>query len=242
MSLSGGSGCSVGSALSPGSRRSSSRSCSGAVTITLRSWTSATRRTSTALRRESSSTRSASWRWPARGSGAASRPRVQHRAARIASSGSSLPRSRRSARAWRPTLEHRLAAIAEVTSEPGTVMAGTLDRPDTHAASVDFSRSAAPARSRARSHEPTVCAMHRSRGCDNDSEHVLIAVRVDTDLRNPPRLQASRSILRLDSQGPDDAGLDAGKPRGRSVMSHAEQGGQAPDQANSGRHPNRSRA
>ena len=43
-----------------GSRRSSSRSCSGAVTITLRSWTSATRRTSTALRRAKSSTHNAS--------------------------------------------------------------------------------------------------------------------------------------------------------------------------------------
>ena len=40
---------------------------SGAVTITLRSWTSATRRTSTALRRASNSTRRASWRSPARG-------------------------------------------------------------------------------------------------------------------------------------------------------------------------------
>jgi hypothetical protein len=30
------------------------------------------------------------------------------------------------------------------------------------------------------------------------------------------------------------AGLGAGKPRGRTVMSHAQQGGQAPDQANSG--------
>jgi hypothetical protein len=30
-------------------------------------------------------------------------------------------------------------------------------------------------------------------------------------------------------------GLDAGKPRGKSVMSHARQGGQSPDQANSGR-------
>src|SRR5204862_7391865 len=30
-----------------------------------------------------------------------------------------------------------------------------------------------------------------------------------------------RLILRLDWQGPVHAGLDAGKPRGRSVMSHA---------------------
>src|SRR3954454_3664112 len=37
----------------------------------------------------------------------------------------------------------------------------------------------------------------------------------------PPRPQAPRLILRLDSQGSVDAGLDAGKPRGRSVMSHA---------------------
>src|SRR3954451_23391239 len=39
--------------------------------------------------------------------------------------------------------------------------------------------------------------------------------------RSPPRPQAPRMILRLDSQGSVGAGLDAGKPRGRSVMSHA---------------------
>jgi hypothetical protein len=85
-----------------GSRRSSSRRCSGAVTITLRSWTRACRRASTALRRASSSTRNASCRSPERGSVSVS-VASPVRAARIASRGSSLPRSRRSPRAWRPT-------------------------------------------------------------------------------------------------------------------------------------------
>ena len=98
---SGGSGCGV-EQCPTGRCRSSWRSVSGAVTITLRSWTSASRRTSTALRRASNSTRRASWRSPARGSVIALAARAE-RAALIASSGSSLPCKRRSARAVRPT-------------------------------------------------------------------------------------------------------------------------------------------
>jgi hypothetical protein len=85
-----------------GSRRSSCRSISGAVTITLPSWTSATRRTSTALLRASSSTRNASCCCPERGIATVSLASAV-RAARTASSGSSLPRRRRSPRLVRAT-------------------------------------------------------------------------------------------------------------------------------------------
>ena len=67
-----------------------------AVTITLRRCTSASRRTSTALRRAISSSRSASQPWPERGKASLSLASAA-RAIRIASSESSLPAGRRSA-------------------------------------------------------------------------------------------------------------------------------------------------
>ena len=104
-----------------GSARSSSRRPSGVVTITLRSWTSACWRTSTALRRASSSRRSASRRCPARGSASVLLARAA-RAARIASSGSFLPRKRRSLPADETRLENGLAACTQIAGKPGTVI------------------------------------------------------------------------------------------------------------------------
>jgi hypothetical protein len=69
------------------------------VTITLRSCTSAWRRTSAALRRASSSSRNASRLCPARGKASSPLASVA-RAARVASSPSSLARSRRAATLW----------------------------------------------------------------------------------------------------------------------------------------------
>jgi hypothetical protein len=86
--------------LPSGSRRSSSRSGSGAVTITARSCVSASRRASTALRRASSNSRNASRRSPVRGSARLSLASVA-RAFLAASRASSLPRSRRSLRGAR---------------------------------------------------------------------------------------------------------------------------------------------
>jgi len=77
-------------------------------------------------------------------------------------------------------LEHRLAAIGEVASEPGAVVAGTLYRPGTHPTGVAF-REAQCVRVPASGRSHHRLREHRSRGSDNDSERVLIAVRVDTD-------------------------------------------------------------
>ena len=146
---------------------------------------------------------------------------------------SSLPRSRRSARGVRPTLEHGLAAAAEIAREAGAVVAGALDRPDTRAAARAPQRSAAPPHSRARSPAP-IAARPQPPSARQRPQHVLVAVRVDTNRRSPARLQASRLILRL-TRRVRCAGLDAGKPRRQDCDESRQQGGQAPDQANSGR-------
>ena len=88
--------------LPTGSPRSSWRSGSGAVTITARSCVSASRRTSTALRRATSRSRNVSRRSPVRGSASVSAASAA-RAVRAASRLSSLPRSRRSVRGVRLT-------------------------------------------------------------------------------------------------------------------------------------------
>ena len=92
-------------------------------------------------------------------------------------------------------LEHRLAAIAQVASQPGAVVAGALDRPGTNAARVPFREAKRLARSRVRSRGPPSApaplpsARQRPRACADRG-----ACRHRS--RNPPRLQASRSILR----------------------------------------------
>ena len=118
----------VGAACRSVSPRSSSRSRSGAVTITPRSCVSASRRTSTALRRATSSSRSASRRSPDRGNASVSLASAA-RAVRAASSVSSLPPSRLSARGARADLEHRLATSREEAGKAGAVAACALDRP-----------------------------------------------------------------------------------------------------------------
>src|SRR5215208_2252325 len=103
-------------------------------------------------------------------------------------------------------LEHLLAAIGEIgeiAGEPRAVMAGTLDRPCTHAAGVAVGeaqrlRVAALAGTNHRLRQ------HRSRGSDNDSERVLIAVRVDTDhvhlvCKHPDRSSDSTRRVRMTS-------------------------------------------
>ena len=99
----------------PRQPRSSSRSGSGAVTIT-RVVAQCSRRTSTALRRASSRTRSASRRSPARGSVSVSAASAV-RAALTASSGSLLPRSRRSLAEASADLEHRFALLIEIAGK-----------------------------------------------------------------------------------------------------------------------------
>jgi hypothetical protein len=82
------------SGLPTGSRRSCWRGRSGAVTITARGCVSASRRTSTALRRAISSSRTGSRRSPTRASASVSLASAA-RAVRAASSGSSGERRRR---------------------------------------------------------------------------------------------------------------------------------------------------
>src|SRR6266545_697780 len=84
-------------------------------------------------------------------------------------------------RAGVPTdLEHLLAAIGEVASQPGAVMAGTLDRPNANTARLTL-REAKRLRVTAPGSANHRLRQHRSSWSDNDSERVLIAVRVDTD-------------------------------------------------------------
>ena len=232
-SSSGGSGCSGRAAAAQAARAARSRSSSGAVTITLRSCTSASRRTSTALRRATISSRSASRRCPARGSASVSLASAA-RAARVASSASSLPLQPPLVARAAASLEHRLAAAAEIASEPGAVMACALDRPDAAAGCVLVSEREAPARTRARSPAPTAAPQPRP------STRPRPRARARPDAcrhrrRNPPDLQASLLILRLRLVGSGDAGLSAGKPQRQDCDESRPQGGQAPDQANSGR-------
>jgi len=77
-------------------------------------------------------------------------------------------------------LEHRLAAIGEVARQPAAVVAGTLDRPGTHAAGVAVGE-AQRLRIAALADTNHRLRQYRSRGSGNDRERVLIAVRVDAD-------------------------------------------------------------
>jgi hypothetical protein len=149
LSSSGGGGYSARAALRSAARGGSSRSRSGAVTITPRSCPSASRRTSTALRRATSKSRSASRRSPLRGSARASPgkgcPRRPRRVERVvlAAQASLGPRGT-------ADLEHGLATAGEVKGKSGAVAAGALDRPGREHRGLPPPRSAAPLRSRLR--------------------------------------------------------------------------------------------
>jgi hypothetical protein len=105
-------------------------------------------------------------------------------------------------------LEHRLTTVRQVTGEPGAVVAGALDRPGTNAAGVPLGEAKRlSVASHVRAHGGL--SEHRSCGSTNDSERVLIAVRVDTDhvihlvCKHPDRSS-------VHSKGPEDAGLMQG--------------------------------
>ena len=162
-----------------GSRRSSSRKLSGAVTITLRSWTIATRRTSTALRRASKSRRSASCRSPERGSARvvlasaerATSCRVQQVV--LASQSTLAPSSR-------ADLVYRLGAAAQVASQAGAVVADPFDRPDARTRRMIAGEThriciTAGIRSNRSLRD------HASAQGHNNCEHVLIAVSANPD-------------------------------------------------------------
>jgi hypothetical protein len=148
------------------------------VTITLRSCTSASRRTSTALRRASKSSRKRFASLPG--------SRQGERLARQCCAGGT-DRVERVVFPLQPPLvtraaadlEHRLAAAAQVAGKPGTVVASAFDRPD---ASTGLLLCETPRR-----RIPESARTHRSlrnndTGCrDHNSERVLVSVRVDTD-------------------------------------------------------------
>jgi hypothetical protein len=77
-------------------------------------------------------------------------------------------------------LEHRLAASTQMASKPGTVMTGTFDGPHASAAAVLLDK---PQRLRvtatASSHR--LLRHHCTTRTHNDREHVLIAMRIDTN-------------------------------------------------------------
>jgi hypothetical protein len=113
---------------------------------------------------------------------------------------------------WRATeLKHRLAAAGKSARKAGAVAAAALDRPAAPADRVPVGETercpiTAPVRGDRRSSD------HRARGHGHDSQHVLLAVGVNTNPRSPAPLQ----------------------PSDRSSDSRHE-GGRAPDQASSGR-------
>ena len=77
-------------------------------------------------------------------------------------------------------LEHRFAAAAQIASKTGAVMACSFDCPDAPAVRVLVGKAqrlrvAAPAR------RDRLLRDNRTCRCDDDREHVLIAVCVDTD-------------------------------------------------------------
>jgi hypothetical protein len=145
--------------LPTGSPRSSSRSWSGAVTITPRRCPSASRRTSTALRRAISSSRSASRRSPDLGSASVSLASAA-RAVRAASSASSLPRRRRSARGVR-LISSTVSLAGELAGKAGAVAAGAPRSPTRARRRLPRPRTPAPLRGRARSPAPSAAPPQR---------------------------------------------------------------------------------
>jgi hypothetical protein len=77
-------------------------------------------------------------------------------------------------------LKHYLAAAAQMTGEPGTVMACAFDRPDTPASRIELSKTQRlRVAACARTHRPLRDNDTGPR--DDNREHMLIAMRVDTD-------------------------------------------------------------
>jgi hypothetical protein len=127
----------VAAVLPSGSPRSCRRSGSGAVAITARGWLSASRRTSTALRRATSSSRSASPRTGSRQGEPVAGERGRRGSGGIQSvvfAAQPPLGSRRAA-----DLEHQLAASSEIAAQPGAVAAAALNRPGTPARCVPVS-------------------------------------------------------------------------------------------------------
>jgi len=173
------------------------------VTITLRNWTSATRRASTALRRASSSTRKRLL--------SLSRARQGQRLGREPSPCGSDRVERVVLAAQSPLIpgvaahvHHQFTAIAEVTGQAGAVMAGALDGPGASADRV--------LRREAKRVGVAVCPRthdrlgeHRSGWSCNDRECVLIAVRIDTNhlihlvCKHPDRSSDSIRRVRMTS-------------------------------------------
>jgi hypothetical protein len=109
--------------------------------------------------------------------------------------------------------DHRLARGRQIASEAGAVVAGTLDRPNTHAMRIplaDADRLAIPlhlCRDRVLRDERTCCR-------DYDREHMFVAVRVDTDhvvhllCKHPDRSSVHRRVRNAGlEQGNRAAGL-----------------------------------
>jgi hypothetical protein len=119
----------------------------------------------------------------------------------------------------------------EVAGKPGPVMAGSLDRPHAHARRVllgETHRRRVAATVRA----DRLLRDQRARWRGDDRERVLVAVSVDTHdviqfvCKHPDRSSSS--------QGPV-CRSGAGKPARQVCDGSRPQGGQAPDQADSGR-------
>jgi hypothetical protein len=130
-------------------------------------------------------------------------------------------------------LEHRFAMLGEIAGKTGAVAAGALDRPGASARRVAIRETkrlpvAAPVRSNRLPGQDSTCR------CYQHCHDVLITVRVDTDhvvqliCKHPTRSSDLARRVRW-------CRSDAGKPRRQDGNESRRDGGQAPDQASSGR-------
>ena len=130
-------------------------------------------------------------------------------------------------------LEHPLATAGEVTREPGAVTARALDRPGTPAVR-GLAHEAQRRLVATRICRDRLPGQHRSRGCSNDRQDVLVQVSIDTDhvvqfiCKHP--IDPPSSVRRVRS-----CRSECGKPRRQDGNESRRHGGQAPDQASSGR-------
>ena len=130
-------------------------------------------------------------------------------------------------------LEHGFTPLAQETGQACAVAAASLDRPGATARRVPLSNPkqlaiATPVRVRRRP------GHHATRGRGHNRHHVLVAVGIDAE--HVVQLVCKHQTRSSDSLvGSGGAGLKRGKPRRQVGKESRPQGGQAPDQASSGR-------
>src|SRR6266566_2927817 len=122
------------------------------------------------------------------------------------------------------SLEHRLAAATQKASKGGAVMASPLNRPDTPATRVAVRKTQRlRVTTSVRSDRPP--SDNRTRRRDNDRQHVLIAMRVNTDhviqlicnhASDPPASLVGSSGAGLSARKPQRQDCNESRPPGRT--------------------------